>query len=202
MSNVAQARGRPVKFADRRHEVLRVAARIFSREGFRQATLAGVAQALDMTRSALYYYAESKDELLAQCAEIARGELEAALAEAQREPTGLARLRKWFVSYASITCDDFGRCFVLTDHSEMSAAEGERNRASQIRLGRAAADMVRQGVRDGTLRGCDPVMASRALYAIFNGMARWHREPQAKAPAELALEFLDMVFQGLQSAPE
>lgn len=193
----ARPRGRPARFPDRRHEVLRTAARIFSREGFRQATLADIAQALDMTRPALYYYAESKDELLAQCGEISREQLEAALAEAQREASGLARLRAWFVNYAVITCDDFGRCFVLTDHSEMHPAEGERNRLAQLRLGRAAAAMVRQGIEDGSIRPCDPVIASRALYAIFNGMARWHRPDNAKSPAQFAGEFLDLVVQGL-----
>ena len=200
MSNVAQARGRPVKFADRRHEVLRVAARIFSREGFRQATLAGVAQALDMTRSALYYYAESKDELLAQCAEIARGELEAALAEAQREPTGLARLRKWFVSYASITCDDFGRCFVLTDGSEMNAEMRARNRSSQLRLGNAVVEMAKKGMRDGSVARRDPADISRALFGIFNGMARWYRPTAKRTSADMASEMLAAVLTGIGKA--
>ena len=195
----ARPKGRPARFPDRRHDVLRVAARVFSREGFRQATLADIAQALDMTRPALYYYAESKDELLSQCGIISSELLESALAAAQREPTGLAQLRRWFVSYAEIVCDDFGRCFVLTDRSEMAPTEGKRNRQRQLHLGHAAAAMVRQGIADGTVRDCDPVMASRALYAIFNGMARWYREPHRQTPAELANDFLDIVFQGLQS---
>lgn len=195
----ARPRGRPARFPDRRHDVLRAAARVFSREGFRQATLAGVAQALSMTRPALYYYAESKDELLAQCGVIARDQLEAALVEAQQEKTGLAQIRKWFTSYAEIVCDDFGRCFVLTDRSEMNVAEGERNRQSQLHLGRAVASMVRAGIRDGSIRRCDPVVASQALFAVFNGLARWHRMPYRETPTQLAAKFLRLVFEGLQA---
>lgn len=196
----ARPRGRPARFPDRRHEVLRTAARIFSRAGFRQATLADIAQALDMTRPALYYYAESKDELLAQCGEIARDQFGAALKAARKEKAGLAQIRCWFVSYAEITCDDFGRCFVLTDRSEMAPDEGERNRRRQISLGRAVADMVRAGIRDGSIRSCDPVLASRSLFAIFNGLSRWYHAPYRKTPAQLAEDYIDLAFSGLRAS--
>ena len=151
-----------------------------------------------MTRPALYHYAESKHELLGQCGEIARDQLDATLAGAKRESTGLDQVRCWFVSYAEITCDDFGRCFVLTGRSEMNAVEAEHNRSHQLHLGRAVAAMVRRGIRDGSIRPCDPVAVSRALFAIFNGMARWYQAPHAKTPREFAIEFLDLFASGLQ----
>lgn len=199
MSNAAaaRARGRPAR-PDRRQEVLRTAARIFSRKGFRQATLSDVAEALGMTRPALYYYAESKDELLAQAGEIARDELDAALKSALAERTGLSQLRRWFVGYATITCEDFGRCFVLTDRSEMNAEEGERSRQSQLRLGRAVSEMIRRGIKDRSIAQCDPTRASQALFAVFNGLARWYRAPYKRSPAQLAEEYLDLFFHGLQ----
>lgn len=198
MSTAAvRARGRPARFPDRRHDVLRVAARIFSRKGFRQATLSDIAEALDMTRPALYYYAESKDELLAQCAEVARLQLDAALAQAQKNETGLAQVRQWFVTYAEIVCDDFGRCFVLTDRSEMDAAEGERNRQRQLRLGRAVAHMIRKGIKDGSIRSCDPVYASLALFGVFNSMARWFKPEANRTVKRTSMSLLDVAFGGI-----
>src|SRR3546814_14487398 len=70
---ITKPRGRPNnRFGDRRIEVLRTAARVFSDLGFRPATLADVARELGMTRAALYHYSPSKDALLPECRSEAR----------------------------------------------------------------------------------------------------------------------------------
>lgn len=177
--------------------MLRAAARVFSRQGFRQATLEDIAQSLEMTRPALYHYARSKDLLLAECAAIADTQLSAALEEAGREPDGLAQMRAFFIRYAEIVTDDFGRCFVLTDGSEMTPSVWERMRGSQLRLGRAIADMARKGMRDGSVAKGNAVDISLALFGIFNGMARWYRPHSKRKPAAIAADMLDAVMTGI-----
>ena len=76
------ARGKRGNFENRLEEVLRVAARLFSEQGFRQATLEDVAAALNVTRPALYHYSRSKDELAAKCLDIAIAEISEADVEA------------------------------------------------------------------------------------------------------------------------
>src|SRR5687768_12092766 len=125
-------RGRPRRFDHRRTEVLRTAARVFSERGFRQATLEDIAGELGMTRPALYHYASSKDALLTECGDIARQELFESLGRSHDEASGLARVAAFFRRYTQIICDDFGRCFVLTDRSEMAADESEANRKTQL----------------------------------------------------------------------
>lgn len=193
----SRPRGRPPKFSDRRQDVLRTAAHVFSREGFRQATLEDIAQALDMTRPALYHYARSKDELLSECAAIAGTELDAALADAQAQATGLERLRVFFIRYAEIVTDDFGRCFVTTDASEMTPPMRESNRRSQLRLGNAVIEMARKGMRDGSVSKRDPVDISRALFGIFNGMARWYRPGHRRKAGPMAADLLSAALDGI-----
>src|SRR3546814_7417741 len=85
---ISKPRGRPNnRFGDRRIEVLRAAANIFSDLGFRQATLEDVARELGMTRAALYHYARSKDALLTACGDIARQQLIKALGLRSEEHT-------------------------------------------------------------------------------------------------------------------
>ena len=177
--------------------MLRAAARLFSFQGFRQATLEDIAQALDMTRPALYHYARSKDELLAQCAAVADEQLLAALSAAKAASTGLEQILVYFERYAEIVCDDFGRCFVLTDRSEMAPAERDHNRAAQLMLGRAIAEMVKKGIRDRSIKRCDPVDASRMLFGVFNGMARWYRPGSKREPGKIARDMLAMLTTGL-----
>src|SRR3546814_18412547 len=122
---ITKPRGWPNnRFGDRRIEVLRTAARVFSDLGFRQATLEDVARELGMTRAALYHYSPSKDALLTECGDIARQELMEALGHSRGEADGRARIAAFFRRYAAIVREDFGRCFVLSDFSKM--AEDER----------------------------------------------------------------------------
>ena len=193
----ARPRGRPPKFSDRRQDVLRTAAHVFSRQGFRQATLEDIAQALDMTRPALYHYARSKDELLAECGAIAYTQLDGALDEARAQATGLEQIKRFFIRYAEIVTEDFGRCFVTTDGSEMNAEMRDRNRSSQLRLGNAVVEMAKKGMRDGSVARRDPADISRALFGIFNGMARWYRPTAKRASADMASEMLAAVLTGI-----
>jgi AcrR family transcriptional regulator len=194
---MTRPRGRPRRFDDRRTEVLRTAARVFSDRGFRQATLEDVAGELGMTRPALYHYASSKDALLTECGDIARQALIEAIGRSHDEPTGGARLAAFFRRYTEIISDDFGRCFVLTDISEMSAEEGETTRKAQLALGTAVVGMIGEGIADKSVRPCDPAEVSRAMFAAFNGIARWRAVPDKRKPSDIARDFLDIFFQGL-----
>jgi AcrR family transcriptional regulator len=184
-------------FARRRDEILRVAARVFSQLGFRHAALDDIARELNITRPALYYYADSKDKLLGECASIAFEQLANAMKTAQNASLGLEQLRYFFRRYAEIVCDDFGRCFVLTDLSEMGEVERESARKAQIDLARAITAMVKKGIKDGSIRKREPEDVSRALFALFNGIPRWYKEAGRK-PAQIADDFLDIVVDGLR----
>lgn len=190
-------RGRPRRFDDRRIEILRAAARIFSELGFRQATLEDVAGALGMTRPSLYHYARSKDILLLECGRIARQRLSEALATALGQSDGAAQLATFFRQYCTIATDDFGRCFVLTDLSEMNSVGRETTRDAQIALGQAVAGMIRLGISDGTVRQCDAIEVSRAIFASFNGVARRWTAQSEETPAQITEKILDIFFNGL-----
>jgi AcrR family transcriptional regulator len=194
---VKRPRGRPRRFDDRRVEVLRTAARIFSDLGFRQATLEDVSRALGMTRPALYHYAKSKDTLLLECGLIARRRLLEALATALGQSDGATQIATFFREYCAIVMDDFGRCFVLTDLIEMEPVSREATRDTQIALGQAVASMLRLGITDGTIRQCDVTEVSRTIFAAFNGVARRWPAHSEEAPAQIADKILDIFFIGL-----
>lgn len=195
---LSKPRGRPNnRFGDRRIEVLRTAARVFSDLGFRQATLEDVARRLDMTRAALYHYSRSKDAFLTECGDIARQQLMEALGHSRGEADGRARVAAFFRRYAVIVSEDFGRCFVLTAFSEMAENERETTRKAQLALGKAVAAMIEEGIADGSVRPCKPVVTSRLLFAAFNGIARLPADPGRTPPPEIAEDFLEILFEGL-----
>jgi len=190
-------RGKRGNYDTRRDEILRVAARVFGERGFRQATLEDVAGAMNITRPALYHYARSKDELIAACAERARDELSQAVADAQRQPNGRQQLMAFFRRYVEVTCNEFGRCFVLVNPRELSEADQVINRAIQRELDEAVRAMVAGGVKDGSLRMVDAGDVSRLLFGAFNGVALWFRSNGPRTPGQIADDLLQIVLSGL-----
>ena len=49
---------------DRKTEILRQAAEIFSAKGYHAASMSEVAEAVDLTKAGLYYHVDGKEELL------------------------------------------------------------------------------------------------------------------------------------------
>jgi len=191
------ARGKRGNFDNRLEEVLRVAARLFSEQGFRQATLEDVAAALNITRPALYHYSRSKDELAAKCLDIAIVEITEAADSARRHKTGREQLAAFFRRYAEIICDDFGRCFVLVNRREYGLELQEINRAHQRDLDHGIREMARTGVADGSLREVDPADVSRALFGAINGIPVWYRPGGRRTPGRIADDFLFLLLTGM-----
>lgn len=78
------------------NEIFEQASRLFAERGFSGTNLGDVAEAMGITRPALYYYVKSKDELLARLVEqITEGpaaEIEALAADSDTDPA--SRLRR------------------------------------------------------------------------------------------------------------
>jgi TetR/AcrR family transcriptional regulator len=193
-------RGRPSVFDARRLQVLSVASQIFSVMGFRQATLKDVAESLGFTRTALYHYAKSKGALLVQCTEIAVGLLDDAIARSLQETTGAGQLRMFFRLYREIGCEGFGRCFALTDLSEMDKPARVIIRRQRVRLARSIGGMIRLGIADGTIRDCDARLVSNVLFVTFNHVAPCVANRTGQKRADVADTILNFFFNGL--APE
>src|SRR5262245_47751976 len=195
-------RGKRGNFENRKDEVLRVAARVFSELGIRQATLDDVARNLNITRPALYHYARSKDELVVMCHEIAEQQLRQAVDVALRHQSGREQLISFFRRYAEVTCDDFGRCFALGRPSEYESHHRARDLVVQRHLDKSVQDMVRKGAKDGSLRLVDPQDVSRALFGAFNGIPVWHKAGASRSSGQIAEDFLMLFLSGLAPTPK
>jgi AcrR family transcriptional regulator len=183
--------------ADRRLEVLRTAARVFADLGFRQATLEDVADALNMTRPALYYYANSKDELLRQCGDVANEIIHGALDQALLKPNGYEQFGTFAREYLVAICDDPGRCFALTDLREIADADRADHIKSRRSLTESVMAIIERGQADGSILPCDPRGVTRMMFASLNAVARWYRADGKKSPREIGQEIVDVLGWGV-----
>ncbi len=166
--------------------------------GYRGATLEDIAGALNVTQPALYYYARSKEELLAECGQFALTIIRKAFEEAEHEPSGLAQLTAFYRRWAEIICDDFGRCFALTDVRDLSEERAEGWHREQKTLNRAVEAMILRGMADGSIAEHDPGNLRRILFSAFNSVPRWYRPSGGATPVQIADELLTVFIEGLK----
>lgn len=187
-----------LKFTRRRLEVLRAAAKLFSGLGFHRASLSDLGEALGMTPAALYYYVHSKDDMLFQCGQVALEQLKNALDSAHSEGRcGLEKLEIFFALYAEVICDDFGRCLVLTNASDLEGESRERNLAGRRDLDRAVREIIGEGIADGSIRKTDERDLTTLLFGALNSVPRWWSPNGKRSPSDIARAYTDLVVRGV-----
>jgi AcrR family transcriptional regulator len=186
----------------RRVEIMRAASRVFRARGFAAAGMRDIALAADLSPGNLYHYFRGKEELLFFCQDRSLDRLLAALGEARRDARALAaRLRD--VAVAHVLC--------LVDEVDGSAAHLEvgalpprlRGRivAKRDRYERGVRALVAAGIRQGTLRGTDATIATRAFLGALNWTAHWYRPEGPQSPQQVADLVADYAVAGLVSRP-
>ena len=100
--------------AKKRMAVLRAGAYLFNKQGFERTTLDDIAKALNVTKRTLYYYIESKDEILIECNRHAVESMKEITDDIRRrEGPPLERIERYLRHYMGFLADDMGVCLIL-----------------------------------------------------------------------------------------
>lgn len=196
-------------YQEKRREIARAAAEVFNRRGFRGTSLRAVADALGMSRAALYYYIPSKhalfDELVRESIEenVARGE-----AIRASEGSAVEKIRTVIVDIMRICARNYP-LFYLYLRENLSQVEEERTEWSRhVRaLNRRYEHIVMSIIEDGIARGELRAVASPRLmvFGIF-GMTGWTSrwfDPNTslESAEEIGNAFAEMVLSGIRAQP-
>ncbi|NQX13668.1 TetR/AcrR family transcriptional regulator [Microbacteriaceae bacterium VKM Ac-2855] len=161
------SKGSYAKGVAKREEILQTALEVFSRQGYRKASLREIAEAVGLTQAGLLHYFDSKEELFA---EILRKRDETDLvAFEDRDPVEAlvevidhnSRVPGLVHLYATLSAEG-------TEHGHPAHEFFEERYAETI-------SMLERGVRDGQAAGTlaadlNPVEVARMLTALADGM--------------------------------
>lgn len=192
-------------YRERRREIVRAAAEVFKRQGYRATNLADIARAAGTDRATLYYYAAGKAELFD---EVVSGPVEANTERAEAIRAGAdpapEKLRRLFVELMASYAEHYPLLYVFVQenlsHVEPERAEwAQRMRRLNRRYEDAVVGVVRDGVDEGTLsvRG-DPRIVAYGLLGMLAWTNRWYRPGSSDTDARtIAGSFADTVLLGL-----
>jgi AcrR family transcriptional regulator len=184
---------------ERRREILHAAARVFRRRGITAAGMREIADEAGLSPGNLYYYFDSKDELLLFCQERTLEHMLAAVDAAKAAGQSSAvQLRLILRAHVHALLDELEGA---TAHLELDSLP-EALRAPMIRkrdrYERSLRALVTQGIARGEFAACDAALVTRAMLGAVNWTARWFRPDGAQTADEVAENISQYLVKGLQ----
>lgn len=186
----------------KKQAILRAAARLFRERGFEQTRLTDIADALNITKPALYYHVGNKEEILITIQRIGLAQmLDGFDALVAGERTGAELLEILLTRYGEWATTEFGVCVVRLVNVRITAKNAKTLYAERSLLERKVRALFERGMADRSIAPCDASLAASALFGSLNWMAFWYDRSRARLPpADISARFIGYFLTGLGTA--
>ena len=188
---------------NRREEVLAGALKVIAVRGYRGATIAHIVDEIGFTRAALYYYFDSKMELLEA---LAFRPIEMLLESGERiakgEGTPSAKLAGIVSSHfrlMALNPDLFN--VMIREQMELPPSRVLALRQLDRRYHRLVASVIRSGIERGEFREVDADLAALHTLGALNWLPQWYRPDGRLSLEEVVSTFVDLAHRGLDTRP-
>lgn len=189
----------------KRAAVLSCAAKLFNTKGARSTTLSDVASRLGLTKTSLYYYVATKEDLIYQCYEANIRQAHAQLDWAeQAEGSAVDCLMAFLESQIATTLrslDGEGDYFAAP--LEVAALKPEHRDTLEEeyrRLLRRLIVLLNNGIDAGHIRACNPVVTMRAIVGALDWSFYWLYEMPREEANKVIGVLRDLFTHGLFSS--
>jgi AcrR family transcriptional regulator len=199
-SPFAPARDRAGQRALKREAVLRTAAQLFNEKGYAASTLDEVAERLGVSKPTVYYYVDSKDQILFECVRTGLELLQQAIREVDTAGgSAIDKLVAGMRQYVEIVTMDFGMCVIRVGEDPLPPESRHKLRRMKAALDREFRELIRQGIAEGSIVDCDPKVAAFTFAGALSWIGRWYRPGGGLEPAEIADQCIRVLIDGLRA---
>lgn len=202
----AAARQRQRFNSTRHREILTVAARLFSEKGFRGTSMDDIARELGILKGSLYYWIESKEELLSQVLEESVvANIEESEEIAARPLTSTDRLRLLVRCHIDHWIrNPYNFNVYLSDWRWLDEESLERYRQESGQLEGIYKRVIQDGIACGEidLDPRDVTLVVNGILGMMNWFPRWYRPERWATPEYIADTLGTMVVRGLAKRTE
>jgi AcrR family transcriptional regulator len=189
--------------ADRRAQVIVVAARIFAERGYNNVGMRDIADAVGIRGASLYHHFPGKEEILyAICLSVTREPVEDSLPVLDDPGTPTDRLTA--LVRAHIRHLLRRRVEHIVGLHERAALSPEHRAEIDAYLqyyNRRVRDVISAGIRSGEFRELNPTLAALGLLDMLNGVSNWIRGSTDEDSDEVVATYTTMLFDGLRARP-
>lgn len=191
----------------KRAAVLSCAAKLFNTKGARSTTLADVAGRLGLTKTSLYYYVATKEDLIYQCYDANMRQAHAQLDYADQHTTSpLDCLLMFLESQVGTTLRSLdGQGDFYAAPLEVAALNAEHRtvlEAEYRRLLKRLIDLITSGIKIGEIRACNPVATIRAMIGAMDWSFYWLYEMPREEAYRSVQVLRELFTHGLLLSPD
>lgn len=172
-----------------RRSILDVASNLFIERGLGGTTMQDIANALGLTRTALYYYFRNKEQILKNLTEEITLSAKRLAGEVFKTPeldpeVALRRLVEQHVGLVLAAPTAFR--VVERNQTTLPPKLGIIVKAARREVFEKFADVIQRGVESGYFRNVDATVAAFAILGMCNWTAWWYKPDGAKSETEVA----------------
>jgi AcrR family transcriptional regulator len=165
------------KSLDRAQEIYLTAAQLFFEKGFESTSVSDIADALKLTKASLYYYVESKQDLLYRIVLLGLDSVKDAVLDPARSIVDAEERLKFILFNHARLAADGNHAVIIISH-EMTALNSDQRTLVQSRR-REYFDFVRNTLvelqQQGKLRKLNITAATFTLFGMILWLPRWYR---------------------------
>jgi AcrR family transcriptional regulator len=175
-------------------QILEHATALFAERGFAGTSLQDIADAIGLTRPALYHYVPSKDELLGRLiCEIEEPAAILADINAQTDLEPADRLHEIVTVSAlhRVAAPERFRLIVRSE-AELPESLSKGHERSRRRVLKEFIKVIQDGIDAGVFRPVDPRLAALGMIGMINWIAWWYRADHDESGESIAASLADM----------
>ncbi len=189
---------------DTRLRILREAAALFRRRGYRATSMADLAEAVGITKSSLYHHFPSKDALLLEIVQITVDRVMPMIEEilASDLPSS-AKLERALTTHLVEGLQDRDNlaCFVQEGRN-LAPGSLDAYLKKRDRYERLFRDILEEGMATGAFRTLDVRLTAMALLGMCNSTVAWYRPGGGYPPEVIAKQFADLALRAVTADRE
>ena len=201
-SRRAPRRTDPARTKRRQREIIDAAAEIFHRKGYSETSVQDIAEAVGILKGSLYYYIDSKEDLLFQMLlevhEDAKGIVEETAA---LEASPLEQLRAYVQRHVEYNAHNLSKIAVYYHDFGLLTAKRKRAIMNQRRYYEVfVIGLIEDAKADGSVDGSvDASLVANAIFGIVNWIYTWYRPSGSASPEYLGKLYAELIVNGVAS---
>lgn len=182
-----------------RDDILDAAAQVIRQKGFHGASMADIAEAVQLQKASLYHHVSSKQEILLALLDRALEMLfEQIDTIAKQSLPADEKLRQMVQIYLRLLADNSDLSAVLLfEHRSLEPAQHKRHIPNRDRFEALWRAVLEDGVRAGLFNCTDVGLTVRALMGILNWTLTWYRPDGSLSIEQISDHYTGLLLNGL-----
>ena len=182
-----------------RDDILDAAAQVIRQKGFHGASMADIAEAVNLQKASLYHHVASKQEILLELLDRGLDLLieQVSVIAAQPLPPD-EKLRQMVQVYLRLLAENGDLSAVLLfEHRSLEHDQHVRHIPNRDRFESLWREAIEEGVRAGQFTCSDVSLAARALMGILNWTLTWYHPDGPLSIDQISNQYTNLLLNGL-----